>query len=835
MRPRDIFMLGVFWVGLALVSLAGGLAPIDGRLFDSVVRALPGASPSAVAVMRLHAPPLAGQVSALLQVGATRVVDLDLDQLDSLRPVRRFDGADATHCRPPAGDGVLRALRLRDGEGKPCPLARLAAAAGLPVPAGTLISPDFSARTSTSIPRLDAGGLAGSASQREAIAGRIVLRVPTPDTPAHVTPMYATDGLLEPSTPYAMVLDALVRGRAIRWAPAGTDVLLAALLALLLHLALRRSSYRTTLTVPLLASVPVLLAYAAALHLGRLQVGATASLVVIAAFVLRTILRRNRVLVETLVEVDHRLTGLVGQPLGQGFDLATDVVWEHANRFLTEFFDLRRSVMLELPPGTTHLRPAASFGCNPGDIIEKRRDYRRAPFSSALVRALPTAPSRPFLPAQDGVSDLITPLLAADQLVGFWAFSVALAPGASPDALATEAARYANEVAKVILRAGHRNAPTDSTSNRWPTLTRLRARLLDGAMQAREQVAAYRDVFASVGHPIAVCDLLGRMQFANPAFEEFAETLGQPLLAMSVTGMLEAQCDLTPGAAKETMRHAMLGTGADSRLPMRARPGDIPRVLLLRPILRHAPESTGLATSPFDLLGMILEIVPDARRAEAAQRLGQAAAHYARRTEATLAAIGRTVEALGVNAGSQEQLERMLVSGRDDARQLLQQAEVLPGLDEAAATSRPLDLEQVLQRVRQANARAARDKNVEIQVAARAVPHVAASEEPLARLLRSLVALLVDDAAPGSVVEVSCVVPDGASVELRIGNEGYGMPAWHVQEVLGDGAQAPLRSQASLLEQVAHAGAMLDGSIRFRLEAELGKGYRATLTLPRAL
>ena len=57
----------------------------------------------------------------------------------------------------------------------------------------------------------------------------------------------------------------------------------------------------------------------------------------------------------------------------------------------------------------------------------------------------------------------------------------------------------------------------------------------------------------------------------------------------------------------------------------------------------------------------------------------------------------------------------------------------------------------------------------------------------------------------------------------------------HVQEVLRDGAGAPLRSEASLLEQVAHAGASLDGSIGFRLEADLGKGYRATLTLPRVL
>ncbi|MES2858455.1 MAG: hypothetical protein V4704_04665 [Pseudomonadota bacterium] len=835
MRLRDIFIIGVFWIGLALASVAGGLGPIDGRMFDLVVRALPGASPSAVAVMRLDAPPPVGHASALLQVGATRVVDLDSDALQTLRPAHTFSAADAKHCRPPAGDGILRVLRLRDGDGKPCPLARLVADAGLPVPAGTLLSPDFSARTSTSIPRLDVRELAGSASQREAVAGRIVLRVPAPDTPAHMTPLYATDGLLEPSTPYAMVLDALVRGRAIGWAPAGTDVLVAALLILLLQLALRRSSYRRTLAMTLLVVVPVLLAYAATLHLGRLHVGPTASLVAIAVFALRTVLRRNRMLVDTLVEVDHRLTGLVGKPLGKGFELETEVVWEHANRFLTEFFDLRRSVMLELPTGATHLRPVAAFGCSAGDIIEKRRDYRRAPFSTALVRALPTAPSRPFLPAEDGVADLITPLLAADQLVGFWAFSVALAPGASSDPLAAEAARYANEVAKVILRVGRLNAPAAAKAKRWPTLTRLRARLLDGAMQAREQVAAYRDVFTSVGHPIAVFDLLGRLQLANPAFEEFADGTGQSLMAMSVTGMLESRCKLAPPAAKQVMRQALLGTGAEARVPMRARAGDIPQTLVLRPILRHAPDLAGLAVSPFDLLGMIVEIVPDASRAQAAQRLGHAAAQYARRSRATLEAIERTLDALGVDAGTQGDLKDILASGRSDASDLLHQAEGLPAQDPAATASASLDLEQVLLHVRQVLGRSAREKNVEIQLPRRAVPRVAASEESVTRFLRNLVALLLDDAAPGSIVDLTCSVSDGATVQLRITNDGFGMPAWHVQQVLGDMAKAPPGADASLLEQVAHAAASLNGNITFRLEPELGKGYRATLTLPRAI
>lgn len=830
MRRQDVATLGVFWLLLALGSLWGLLAPVDGRLFDLAVRLVPTDPPAAVAVVQIDGPPSSVQSAELHRAGAARVLDLTPAELQGLRRATGFVATDGTRCRPPTADGVLRALRLRDDRGRDCPLARLAAEAGIARQGAALLSPDYSARTSTSIPRLDGADLPRGAALRAAVAGRIVLRVPGPDLPAHVTPLYRADGLLEPSTPYAMALDGLLRGRAIRWAPPGMDLLAAALVALLLHFALRHASYRVTLTTALVGMVPVLLVFGALLHVGRVHVPVTASLVAIAAFALRTVLRRNRALGETLVDVDHRLTGLVAQPIGQGFEVATDLVWEQANRFVTEFFDLRRSLMLELPPGATHMAPVAAFGCTPGDIIEKRRDYRRAPYSTALARELPTPPSRPFLPAEDGVVDLITPLMAADQLVGFWAFSVKPDGEASLERLTAEAARYAGEVAKTILRAGTLDASGDATVRRWPTLARLRARLLDGANRAREQLAAYRDVFAAVGHPIGVCDLFGRVQLANPAFEDFADSVGRPLLAMSLTDILEHQCGLAPAAAKTTMRHVMLGGGTAARVPLQVEGRDGPQVLVLRPILRRISDPAAHLSSPFDLIGLILEIVPDVREAEAARQLGQAAAQYAIRSQSMLDAIARTVDTLGIDDRSQERLSDMVASGLQEARHLLRQA----AASRAEGAPDRSDLQALLERAWHDHARAARAKSLTISLPGRAAPPVRADAEPVAALLDGVLALLVDDAAPGTAIEVSYTV-DGSSVALAIANEGYAMPAWHVEDVMRDGQGAMHAASASPLERVAHAAAVLDGTVGFRLGTELGRGYRASLVLPRAL
>ncbi|GHA80185.1 PAS domain-containing protein [Cognatilysobacter bugurensis] len=813
--PRELITPVVFWALLALASVTGMLAPLEGRLFDLLVRLAAGPSPSAVALVYQGSGTASEALSTRLRAeGARAVVPLS--------PPLSGD------CAPDVSAGVVRSLTVHDAEGAPCPFVEAAAAAGATVPQAARIAPDFSAATATSIPRVSDAAALSPGALRAAIDGRVALLAPGPEARVYVTPLHGADGPLEPAALQAFAVDSLLRSRAIVWAPAWTGLLVAVLTVLVLQLALQRARYRTALVATAVAALPVLGGAAAALHLAQRFVPVGAALVAIAAFALHLVLRRSRALAATLVDLDHRLTGLVQQPLSQGFDQQTDLAWEQVNRFVTQFFELRRSMMLELPPGATHMRPVVSAGCTPADIIEKRRDYRRAPYSDALVRELPTAPSRPFLPALDGGVDFIAPLIAADQLVGFWAFTVPDTTPARLDGLALEAGRYANEVAKMVLRAGSVQAPTGGTG-RWPTFARLRTRLLDGAMQAREQLAAYRDVFAAVGHPIAVTDLLGRVQFANPAFEELAARTGQPLLAMSVPNMLEQLCGLSPAESKEVLRRTVL-SARQATLPLQGEDVPAGHAFALRPILRRTPKTGDSAITPFDLLGMAVEITPDVRSAEAALRLGDAATQYAQRSWAVLDGVSRLLDDTSCPDAPRERITDLLERGLSDARRMLQQAESTGNGD---GTLAPLELHELLQRLRHAAALAANDKRIEIRLPEHAAPPVTAVEAPLTRALGEAMALLVDDAAPGSILSIDCEV-DGERVRVRLTNDGYGMPEWHIDEMMRAARSGAAAVDDSPLERLAHAATALDPEIGFELAPELGKGYTVQLTLPRA-
>lgn len=823
------FHSALLWFVLCVLSLSGSLTAIDGWIFDGLVRAAPHA-PGQSAVALVQAPTIDARLatSRLLAAGATRVIPLGQDM------TRTAPGKGSGACSPRPVQGLVRDLPMRDSVGLPCPIAlAILGLTGSPVTAARL-APDFSIATSTGLPRLQLGGNESSATLQATVAGRTVLLSTGARHAAYVTPLFGTDGWLEEPLLNAMLLDSILQRRAVRWLPGGADVALAVVVALVLQLALRRRRYRTAMVVTL-ASIPLVLLLGGLLIRGAgVHVPMTATLLAISVFALRTMLLRNRTLGDTLVELDHRLTGLVQQPLNRTFAQSPELTWDQVNHFVTRFFNLERSVMLDLPAGKAHLTAASALGCSTADIIEKRRDYRRAPYSTSLARERPTPPSRPFFRGAEGLVDLITPLTAADQLVGFWAFSVSARPEAELEALVLEAVRYAEEAAKVVLRSRSAPVAAGEGARRAIPLAMVRSRLLDGAAQAREQLAAYRDVFNAVGHAIAVTDLLGRILFTNPRFEQLAANISQPLLAMSVHDMLGQLCALDAREAKDFLRRVMLQSGTeDAELPARLIGGAQHYSLFLHPIRRDGRRPSAGQSAPFDLLGLVVEISPSALDADVAGHLQRSMHEYVRRTQALLEQALHAADRVAPAEQARDMLIDQLMRGLRDARQAGLMLKAATG--QSAGMPVSIDLLQMVYRARQACAIGAMEKDARIEIAEGGPRTVLAQPDVLYTVLADAFAVLVDDALPGSRVDVAWhASEDLQSVVLHMSNEGYGLPPWHVADVMRGGGSVSLAGGgASVLDRLAQSAHALDASTLLSITSELGKGYAIRMTCPR--
>lgn len=87
--------------------------------------------------------------------------------------------------------------------------------------------------------------------------------------------------------------------------------------------------------------------------------------------------------------------------------------------------DLGWLIFLERPPGQHHVREIAALNCQFADIDERRRDYRRAPYSDAIAENRLIRLRRLFLKLDPGMDQYMTPLTFGGEVLGFWAMGIA--------------------------------------------------------------------------------------------------------------------------------------------------------------------------------------------------------------------------------------------------------------------------------------------------------------------------------------------------------------------------------------------------------------------------
>lgn len=844
-----VVRIGALWTAMLLASLLGGFAAVDGWIFDGLARIPP--RPVLVAQVAVvsyptpregeHSVDLTELVGSIRAAGATDVALVVGDAASSGGNEPVTEGAlplDApgAGCGPTADSGVARSLPRKGRDQLDCLITRLATQLRVDLPAGSRISPDFSIQSGTSLPALRAQHASSPALLRQIVSGRAVLVYPEPDPPVLVTPLYRDDGLMEASLLHALALDSLKKHRAVRWVQPPLDVLFAVVVIMLLHWRLRRSSYVTVLSYSSLSILAVVLASLGLLRLAHAYLPVTASVVAILAFVFHHAVTRNMALAQALLDIEHQLTGLVQRPLAASFSQPGDALWEHVNRFVVQFFDLRRSVMLRLPPGTFHLQPASWIGCLPGSIIEKRKDYRRTPFLAAIARGRPMRLEKPLFHPDAGMIDFLAPLVVAEHLVGFWAFSADAMSESELELLATEAAPYADEVAKVAFRSWEtplRRAA--GLSERFFSLSKTRSRLSGVAQLAKEQLAAYRDVFSSVGHPIAVADLFGRIQFSNERFEQYALGVSKPLLAMSVQNILTQLCELSPAEAKDVLRRTLMERQAaqDGGLPIRIKDAPMAYSLHLKAVLRHDSEPSVMLASPFDVIGLVIELSPTVNPEISLAELTRAGNATLRRVTAGLQAMHRIAQGLPEGLRERDRLGDQLQVLLDETARL---GKVLGAPDSHRNRDAVVvDLDRLLARARHDLMNEAAAKSVDITVETGPSFSVLVGPGPMRTLLADVLRLLIEDASPGTSLRIGTrTADDRLSLTVSFSNTGAGLPAAHVDDIMRQGGATFARGRhVTTLERVAAQARDLDPALALRLTSEAGRGFVVELQMPR--
>ncbi|HRD68090.1 MAG TPA: response regulator [Candidatus Competibacter sp.] len=520
--------------------------------------------------------------------------------------------------------------------------------------------------------------------------------------------------------------------------------------------------------------------------------------------------------------------------------------WNQVVELVRQTLDLGWLIFLERIPDQYYVREIAALNCRFADIDERRRDYRRVPYSDAVAeRQTVRLEQRLFLKADSAIDQYMTPLLFGGELLGFWAM------GVSPDKVAANPDFFVlvddirDQIAEMLYhRLQWQQQQTSQTSGE-----RFRYLRLDGgenlhhALQQALRVFERRllrleRVFQEMETAAIFYNPFGRVLQANEAMAAILRQGQLPAYEMTALDLLSTLCGIDLSEGRQALRRVFVDHQTVT-LPADV-PGDTRHRYTLRaqPVLAaegaRLPDEAAEAL-PFQLQGVLIELfdvttlhnlslvkteltarvheqlrdhlqamvlATDLREAEQSQERGRQSVRLILRqqVETAVALLNRAQKYLLTDLIALQQFDRYPVEPRAPLRAAL------------AELSRQMDERQV---------RTAVDMPELLSL-------VMADSDALREALETLLAVLIEDAMVGSQLTIKLREQAGWLVyELR--NQGFGMPNAKFQSWLGrdDSEATPLfRRLRAVRRRIVDWQGVLQGS------SALGDGVRFVLRLP---
>lgn len=533
------------------------------------------------------------------------------------------------------------------------------------------------------------------------------------------------------------------------------------------------------------------------------------------------------------------------QALSPGF-YASPEPWNQVVDLVRQTLDLDWLIFLERIPDQYYVREIAALNCRFADIDERRRDYRRVPYSDAMAeRRTVRLEQRLFLKADATIDQYMTPLLFGGELLGFWAM------GVSPDKVAANPDFFAlvddfrDQIAEMLYhRLQWQQRQTAQTGDERFRYLRLEGgenvhHALRQALRVFERrLLRLEQVFQEMGTAAIFYNPFGRVLQANEAMAAILRQGRLPAYEMTALDLLSTLCGIDLSEGRQALRRVFVdhqtvtlpaGVPDDTRhrYTLRAQP-----VLVAEGV---RPPGEAAEALPFQLQGVLIELFDVTTlhnlslvKAELTERIHQRLRDHLQAM--VLATDLREAEQSPEN--SRRSVRLILHRQVETAVTLLNQAQkyLLTDLTALQQLDRyPVEPRAPLRAVLGELAGRADERQVRVIVdMPELLSLVMADADALREALEVLVAVLIEDAMIGSQLTIK-LQEQARWLVYDLRNQGFGMPDAKFQAWLSrdDSEATPLfRRLRVVRRRVTDWNGVLQAS------SALGEGVRFVLRLP---
>jgi len=289
--------------------------------------------------------------------------------------------------------------------------------------------------------------------------------------------------------------------------------------------------------------------------------------------------------------------------------------WAQVINLVNQTFDLDRVIFLERIEGDHRLQEIKALNCSLDAINERRRDYERAPYNTAIAENGPIQLHREYF-KQGPLNEqqYLVPLTFAGEILGFWAFTITPAKVATMPMFASRVKDYGVQIGELLY---HRKQWLKQQTSQGKLFSQYIKMETDNtvykSLHRSQEIINRRftlleHVFNGQSTATILYNLFGGLVQMNLTMSTILQNANLPAFKMTALDLIIAVTEMNTTQARYTMRYVVLEHG-DVNIPASIK-GANDEVLLLniRPLTRNESDDMS-APTPFSLLGILFEFI----------------------------------------------------------------------------------------------------------------------------------------------------------------------------------------------------------------------------------
>jgi signal transduction histidine kinase len=522
----------------------------------------------------------------------------------------------------------------------------------------------------------------------------------------------------------------------------------------------------------------------------------------------------------------------------------SDEHWMQIANMVNQTLRLKRSIFFEKIEGQRRVKVIVSLNTSLSDIGERRRDFSRNPYATAITQRGPIKVNRFFKSASEDEDQFIAPLTFSGLVLGIWAFTIERNAN-SEDSVALEAAeKFALQIGELLYR--RRAWLEEETMRRYPLRQFLSLR---AGQRQSEQLADFIDMqelrlsllestFDSLRSPALLADIFGRVLLVNEPMSALGKFVKTDLYQMTALDVVASFSERDPNEIRTSLSKVILSNKVvEFPVSISMDRLDMFYNLSVRSVRSHDKGLFMESGLPFSLHGLLIQMRdvsdPVDLMSVKERLIEQGMPHIRKRVDALVNActlIGDPAEI----TGDRNQILANLVNRKTALEASLDELQSFIGVQGSAESIKyfPIDAGTLVDRARFSLRNEAEEKHLTFKIEGTETSWlVLAAPKELVEIFSIILSILIKDAAEGSILLIIISEDDG-QVSFSFSNSGYGMRNQDLKAYIDQGLQDPsedfdrLRFLKTRLEQ-------WHGTLEY--QSKIGHGIIFTITLIKSI